>query len=175
MNITGPVAPPDAPSDAPRKAGLLAGCASGCASFVGMTVLMVGTALGAAYEVVQPVHRATASVPDGTCTFDWWRAASGGARYRLCCDAKRDLTLTSFKLLSGPKGVELTESTEDWGQPPWEDQRPMSGETITVDGGRSWVYQGTISLGAIPWVGPPATVTMTAQVDDEKLTFRAVE
>lgn len=175
MNITGPVAPPEEPPAAPKRAGMLAGCASGCTTAIGMAFLMVGSAVGAVYEVVQPQHQAVERVPDGSCTFSWWRAATGGARYRITCDATKDLTLTKFKLLSGPRGVELNESTEGWGQAPWEDQRPMSGETITVEGGRSWTYNGTISMGPVPWVGPPGTVTMSAIVDDQKLTFRAVE
>lgn len=175
--ISGPVAP-DPPASGPStatKGGCLATCASGCATAGGLLLLVLTTGAGAAWEVVQPHHRATQSVPDGSCTFTWWRSALGGARYRITCDAKKDLTVEKFKLLSGPRGVELVESVEDWGQRPWEDQRPLSGEVITVDGGRSWTYDGTISLGTVPWVGPPATVTLTAVLDEQKRVFRADE
>ncbi len=175
MKITGPVAEDQSPPADPPRKGLIAGCLSGCTTLVGAIALTITTGLGAAYEVTQPAHKSTQSVPDGSCTFSWWRSATGGARYRIDCTAKKELTLTQFKLLSGPKGVELVESVEDWGQAPWEDQRPMSGETITVDAGRTWRYDGTISLGMLPYVGPEATVTLWAVVDKQKKEFRAVE
>jgi hypothetical protein len=121
--------------------------------------VVVAGAAGMAFEVVQPDHAVTQTVPDGSCTFSWWRSALGGARYRIRCDATKPLELSSFKLLSGPAGVDLVEAVEDWGQRPWEDQRPMSGQTITVNAGRDWTYNGTTSK-AMP--AAPATTTPTA-------------
>jgi hypothetical protein len=137
--------------------------------------VVVAGAAGMAFEVVQPDHAVTQTVPDGSCTFSWWRSALGGARYRIRCDATKPLELSSFKLLSGPAGVDLVEAVEDWGQRPWEDQRPMSGQTITVNAGRDWTYNGTISLGVVPYLGPPAKVTLTAIVDEQKLEFLATD
>ncbi len=85
------------------------------------------------------------------------------------------MELSKFKLLSGPRGVTLVESVEDWGQRPWEDQRPMAGEEIVVEPGRTWRYDGTISMGTVPWIGPPGTVTLTAIVDDVPLRWVAQE
>ena len=174
VEITGPVADaPRAPSTS--RGGCIASCLSGCGTAFAALVVFAVTGLAFTYELAQPGHRARGSVPDGTCEMVWWRSASGSGKYRLTCTAKKDLTVEKIKLLSGPSGVELVESTEDWGQRPWEDQRPLSNETILIEGGERWRYDGTISLGPIPYVGPPATVTMWADVDGERLVFRADE
>jgi hypothetical protein len=136
---------------------------------------MLMTVVGGAWEITQPHHTDRVRVDDGTCEVAWWRSALGDARYRISCDAKRPLDLERFKLLSGPKGVQWVESVEDWGQRPWEDQRPMSGETVHVEGGRSWYYDGRISLGPVPWVGPAGEVRLTMVVDDRPVTLRATE
>ena len=137
--------------------------------------LVVTSAVGFAFEAVQPHHRDAATVDDGRCEFEWWRSALGGARYRIRCQAQDELVLESFKLLSGPEGVTLVESVEDWGQPPWEDQRPLAGEVVTVEPGRTWTYEGAISLGPIPWVGPSGTVALTVMADDEPMRMVADE
>ena len=165
VNITGPVAS-DSPMVAPKAKA--AGCVSSCLAAISMAGLMAMTAAGAAFEFAQPVHSASASSADGVCQFQWWRSAQGGARYRILCDAHRPMALSKFKLLSGPRGVALVESIEDWGQRPWEDQRPMAGEEIVVEPGRTWRYDGTISLGKVPYVGP-------AVVDNQPLTWVADE
>ena len=118
-----------------------------------------------AFEMVQPTNEQRAAVGSTTCELEWWRSTLGGARYRILCDTDRPAELSRFKLLTGPRGVELVESVEDWGQRPWEDQRPMEGDTVSLTPGRTWTYEGTISLGPVPWVGPAATVRMTTHVD----------
>ena len=175
MEITGPVAEESTAAGPAKQGGCLAGCASGCASAVGLLALVITTTVGAAWELTQPHHRASASVPDGSCQLEWWRAATGGARYRITCDAKKDLVLEDFKLLSGPAGVQWNESVEGWGQRPWEDQRPLSGDEVTVEDGRTWTYNGTISMGSVPWVGPEGAVELTVVMDDQKRTFKASE
>ena len=171
MEIQGPVAND---SGAANK-GCIATVLSGCTTAIAFVGLAVTTAAGTAYEMVQPGHRAQASVPDGTCELKWWRGALGGGRYRIRCDAVGDLVVKDFKLLSGPSGVPLNESVEGFGQRPWEDQRPMAGQVIEVEGGRAWTYDGTISLGAVPYMGTNATVTLTMTVDGKKLAIQAVE
>lgn len=175
MKITGPVAPKPSKKVRTGPLAALGGCASGCASAVAAIALAIGTAAGGAWELLQPRHYAEARVPDGTCALTWWRSALGGARYKLTCDAVRPLEVEHLKLLSGPRGVELVESVEDWGQRPWEDQRPMAGQTIDVDKGRTWTYTGTMSLGPIPYVGPPASVHFSSVVDGERIRITAVE
>lgn len=176
MEISGPVANPSAPTESSaQKGGCIASCVSGCGTALSLVALLVATAAATAFELAQPGHRAKASVADGSCELMWWRAATGGGRYRITCWADRDLTVQDFKLLSGPSGVPLVESVEDWGQHPWEDQRPLSNEVIEIEGQTRWRYDGTISLGPVPYVGPEATVTLWADLDDERVELRAVQ
>ncbi len=139
-------------------------------------VAVAATSLTAGvFELVQSRHRAAATAPDGTCELAWWRSALGAARYRITCEARGQLDLSKLKLLSGPAGVDLAESVEDLGPAPWEDQRPMAGELITVAPGRTWVYDGTISLGLVPFLGPRAAVTLSMMADDSPLMLVAEE
>lgn len=175
MEIQGPVAVETQPTRTWGPRAALGGCVSGCSTVVAGAALLVTSAVGFAFEAVQPHHRDTVTATDGQCQLEWWRSALGGARYRIRCVAEQELVLESFKLLSGPEGVTLVESIEDWGQPPWEDQRPLSGEVVTVSAGRIWVYDGSISMGPVPWVGPSGSVTLTLLADEEPIRLHAVE
>lgn len=163
-------------SDRKGLAAKVGGCLSGCAALAFLVVSGIATGVGAAFELVQPQHKAQAQVADVSCDLAWWRTLWGSAHYRITCTADRDREISQFKLLSGPRGVTLVESVEDWGQRPWEDQRPMAGETIELERGRTWKYDGWMSLG-MPWLGPDATVKLSLEVDpgDVPLVIEAPE
>lgn len=172
MDISGPVAPEQ---PARTGGGRLVGCLSGCLGALGTVAASVVAVAGVGWELVQPHQVDQVSVADGSCSLEWWRSALGDARYRIRCDADRPLDLERFKLLSGPAGVPWVESVEDWGQRPWEDQRPMSGDAVTVDGGRDWRYDGRISMGPVPWFGPAGEVRLSMVVDEQPVTLKATE
>ena len=171
---------PDSPPAGKAAATGCAGCLSGslglaAAAVVGLLSLtflardVVSTffplparAVGLGWFAAQPRPAvAVATGPAWTCTLDFRQRGPTWVRYWLTCDATADIELSELKLTSMPRGSSdpLADS--------YEEQWPMSRDTIPIERGRSFAYTGTMAIestDAIPGMDVPDKVIWTAKI-----------
>ncbi len=160
--------------------GGCAGCLTGCLGLIAAAVFGVlsltftvrdvvsthfaapARAVGLGWLAAQP--RPTPAVDSGpawTCTLDFRQRGPTWARYWLMCDARADVELSDLKLTSMPL------ASNDPLADSYEEQWPMSNDTIPIESGRSWTYTGTLALestDAIPGMDVPDQVIWTAKI-----------
>lgn len=124
--------------------------------------------LGLGWLALEAPSPATLDTQTHDCELFWLRNGLTTLSYTLTCTAEREpIAITEFRLTAI--------DAADWHSGAWqrdptqvytyEEQWPMSGQTVRIEPDRTWSYEGNMAAGAADWFGgAPRALVWSADV-----------